>query len=641
MALELIGVNEVNGFKISNNVIIESDIVIFTGRNGSGKTRLLSSIQGRNTQVKIDGQLVEQDRIQLVNNTALKPNFATAYQDASYNTKVTSTLALYEQHKHSFDLPYDQAKARQYEHRGRSDGSLSYAQLHTMVQGIANILQKPASELTSSEFKLHFEDPIGTVLGFQSLSTICNQYIHRKDDNEINECRVKFKGREDLIYYDDEEFESKFGKRPWIVINKILKDTFDGKFRFSEPDETSQTYTYQAQLFENNKTNPINVNALSSGEETLLWLALTLFNSQYYTKDQVKVPELLLLDEPDAFLHPKMVEKMYSVLEAVHREFNTKILLTTHSPTTVALAPDDSIHVVSPTDVISTSKDQGISELLDGITQVSIDPNNRRQVYVESHYDANIFTSIYTELSSKSQIIDPSISLSFVPSGEKTPSELIRQKLRQILDITDATLVEEFVNSINGVGCCSKVYGQVESLVNSGNNTVRGIVDWDLNNKPNEHVSVLASEHAYAIENLAFDPIAVLSLLHLDCDDHFTMSDICGDKVHWQEWLANQQLIQTSIDRYLNKVLGVENAQDVNFSYVSDCVYLGDQRYLELNGHELESKILTAYPQLNRYRKQGKDGAIKEAVVTKGMIKLTGGTFIPKAFEDILSAVQS
>ncbi|MFS1465102.1 hypothetical protein BCU33_003235 [Vibrio lentus] len=105
MALELIGVNEVNGFKISDNVIIESDIAIFTGRNGSGKTRLLSSIQGRNTEVKIDGQLIEHDRIQLVNNTALKPNFAAAYQDASYNTKVTSTLALYEQHKHSFDLP--------------------------------------------------------------------------------------------------------------------------------------------------------------------------------------------------------------------------------------------------------------------------------------------------------------------------------------------------------------------------------------------------------------------------------------------------------------------------------------------------------------------------------------------------------
>lgn len=641
MALELSGINEVNGFKISDKVVIESDIAIFTGRNGSGKTRLLSSIQSRNTQVKIDGQLIEPDRIQLVANTALKPNFAAGYQDASYSTKVTSTLALYEQHKHSFDLPLDQNLARQFERVGRQDQSLSYSQLHIMVQGIASTLGKPASELTSSEFKLHFEDPIGTVLGFQSLSTICNQYIRRKDENEVNTCRVKHMGRNDLIYYEDEEFERKFGKRPWVVINKILDDTFDGKFRFNEPNEKSQTFTYQAQLFEKNKTGPITVSALSSGEETLLWLALTLFNSQYYKKDQVKVPELLLLDEPDAFLHPKMVEKMYSVLQAVHGEFNTKILLTTHSPTTVALAPEGSIHVVSPSNVINTSKDKGISELLDGITKVSIDPNNRRQVYVESHYDANIFTSIYTALLTKSQLIDPSISLSFVPSGDKTPSELIRQKLRQILNISDTALVKEFVESINGVGCCSKVYGQVESLVKSGSSTVRGIVDWDLKNKSNDYVSVLADGHAYAIENLVFDPIAVLALLHLDCDDHYTMNDICGEDVCWQDWLMNQELIQTSIDRYLNKILGDENAKDVDLNYICDVAYSGDKRYLELNGHELESKILGAYPQLNRYRKQGKDGAIKESVVIKGMIKLTGGRFIPQAFENILSAVQN
>ncbi|WP_157937772.1 AAA family ATPase [Vibrio splendidus] len=640
MALELVGVNDVNGFKLSDNVVIENDLIILTGQNGSGKTRLLSSIHGAHTQVKVDGKLIEVDKIQLVNNAALKPNFSGGYQDAAYNAKRTSTLAFYDQHKHIFDLPFDANKARQFDHIGRNDGALNYAQLYTMVKGISTSLNKPASQLTSSEFKLHFEDPIGTILGFQSLSTICNQYIYKKEENEINEYRVTVKGRKEFTYYSDEVFENNFGKKPWLVINQILDDTFNGKFRFSEPDETSQTYTYQAQLFEKDNPKPLAANALSSGEETLLWLALTLFNSQYYTKEQVKVPELLLLDEPDAFLHPKMVEKMYAVLDSVNREFNTKIFLTTHSPTTVALAPTESIYVVSPCNITRTSKDQGISELLDGITQVSIDPNNRRQVYVESHYDANIFTSLYRALLPKSTLIDSSISLSFVSSGDKTPSELIRQKLSQILNINNPDLVEEFVQSINGVGCCSKVYGQVESLVNSGNSTVRGIVDWDLSNQSNEHVSVLASNYAYAIENLAFDPVAVLILLHLDCDDHFTMSDICGEDVYWQDWLDDQHLVQTSIDRYLNKVLKSDNAQDINFNYFSGCTYLGDKRYFELKGHNLESKILAAYPQLKRFRKQNKDGAIKEAVVTKGMIKLTRGKFIPKAFEEVLAAVQ-
>ncbi len=43
-------------------------------------------------------------------------------------------------------------------------------------------------------------------------------------------------------------------------------------------------------------------------------------------------PKLLLIDEPDAHLHPDKQEKLIEALELAAREFNTQAIITTHSP---------------------------------------------------------------------------------------------------------------------------------------------------------------------------------------------------------------------------------------------------------------------------------------------------------------------
>lgn len=142
------------------------------------------------------------------------------------------------------------------------------------------------------------------------------------------------------------------GKTPWGIINDFLNEYGDFQYNITYPDPVdADAYFYgQDQSFwPNLKTDDgeisIPYNELSSGEEVLFALALCLFK----TKSDNVFPKVLLLDEVDRSLHPSMVEKLFQVMENVFIKNGTTVILATHSPTTVALAPDDSVFVVNKT----------------------------------------------------------------------------------------------------------------------------------------------------------------------------------------------------------------------------------------------------------------------------------------------------
>ncbi len=637
MLIKFLGEKIHNGFLLSEAFVHEGDLIVLTGKNGSGKTRLIESIQNQMSIVELDGKKLSNQEIMAVAQSSLNPNFGGAYSDAHYQTKITSSLQLYDQVKKTFDSPLDINVAGG---MGRlPEGSIPYESLYRLCVSIAGYLNKPASELSHEEIKMYFEDHVNSVLGFQNVSGICNNYIKRKKLNRFNRYCAEHEG-DNVIFLSEGEFFSKFGDKPWLLLNQIVKATFNGKFYFTEPDETSESYSYNAELIQKDTGGSVAIGALSSGEKTLLWLALTLFNSQYYDETIVKTPKLLLLDEPDAFLHPQMVIKMYQALSAFAVNFKVQILITTHSPTTVALAPDNSTYVVSENAIVAVTKDEGVAELLDGVTQISISPDNRRQVYVESQYDADVYQAIFSKLIHRSELLDPKISLSFISSGPKMPSQQLRDKAKQILGVSDDGLLDEFVESVNGIGNCAQVIGQVEALEQIGNKTVRGVIDWDLKNSAPHGVFVLAEKYAYSIENIALDPICILLLLHTDKPELFTIEGICGQDVHWMDWLDDCLLLQESVDRFIKKVLGRENNKDEEVEYISGHTLLTDREYLHMKGHALENLVKQKYSALNAFSRSGKDGELKYSVVNKSMINMTKGRFIPSVFEQVLAMVQ-
>lgn len=129
------------------------------------------------------------------------------------------------------------------------------------------------------------------------------------------------------------------GPAPWDVVNESLK-VAGFPYVVSDPENSSFTDYYLLNLVDSTSGLVINPTDLSSGEQVILQLTLWLFSSG---KDGV-FPKLLLLDEPDAHLHPSMTVQFLDVIsEVLVRKHGVRVIMTTHSPSTVALAPDDSV----------------------------------------------------------------------------------------------------------------------------------------------------------------------------------------------------------------------------------------------------------------------------------------------------------
>ena len=159
---------------------------------------------------------------------------------------------------------------------------------------------------------------------------------------------------------------------PWEILNDFLGEYSMFEYTISVPEPvTPETYSYQSsssfipQLSNAINGVTINYDQLSSGEQILFALALCLFKVR---SDNI-FPKLLLLDEIDASLHPTMIENLFRVIEKVFLSKETKVILASHSPTTIALAPDDAIFVVtknSDKKIEKRDKDDALSILTQG-----------------------------------------------------------------------------------------------------------------------------------------------------------------------------------------------------------------------------------------------------------------------------------
>ena len=221
---------------------------------------------------------------------------------------------------------------------------------------------------------------------------------------------------------------------------------------------------------------------LSSGEKLFLYFISAFIK----IKDPInKKPSILLLDEPDATLHPEMIKTFIVLLKTHIREAQVNIIMTTHSPTTVALCEDnDNIFLINNKkidDIVlkKITKEDAVQQLMVGITNVLL-IKNMRQVFTESDYDAKYYKTIFQILKNH-EFLPINSSLNFISSGTEQ----------------------------NGgdTGCCDRVKSLTQQLVKAGNTTVYGIIDWDLKNNdiPESQVYVIGHDSRYTKENYMYD----------------------------------------------------------------------------------------------------------------------------------------
>lgn len=194
---------------------------------------------------------------------------------------------------------------------------------------------------------------------------------------------------------------------PHEVMNDLLKEV-GFPLRVSAPKrriDESEPVRFLSQGVE------VQVEDLSSGERTLIGLVSAL----YAGRSGARLPALFLLDEPDAHLHPSLTAQVLTAIRSVLVErLGVRVLLTTHSPSTVALAPDDAVFVIRDGAVHKTDKWEAVSTLTAGI--VTVGPHTKH-VFVEDIDDA----AFYTAAAAVTEALDPTFPkgrLVFLPANK-------------------------------------------------------------------------------------------------------------------------------------------------------------------------------------------------------------------------------
>ena len=567
--------------------------------------------------------------MQLLSVSELQPGISFGFNRVQHTTNVQSAQRLYRQLKGQF-LPIMEDMISANPHWPRQYPNFVQV-LHITYQA-STLLNKEVNALDEQDIADFFAFGTLSAMGTLNVTETMLAYLLRMEENDYNEFR-NGKYNEEKPHYSPLEFTARFGPPPWETFNTFLRDTLDGRY-YIDPPSTKDIEGYEAKLKRKSDGVAIDPSLLSSGEKVLMWLCLVMYSSN--AGQMTKPPKLLLLDEPDGTLHPQMVQKLHKVLKNIASLFDSAIVFTTHSPTTVALFDSGPILRVSESDLTAVEKGAAIAELLVGLDQVSVHYTKSRTVYVESHRDAELYSELFSQLRRWNKGISEHLSLVFVPAAPKLPERNVRKILNASFKDLDADRVDAFVNALNGQGDCEQVKGAVESLI-AGGIPAFGLIDWDLGNKTKNGIVVLGSGLFYNIENAILNPLSLgLYLLQLYPDklspteyglsNNYDLISIYSAPDRWQ----------SIADAVTIKVIG-QVTHSIECEFVNGYRVMLDTAYVHMNGHELETKVKETYQFLKAFN--GRRTLLND-VVARGFPACQGRT-IPAAFPEALVTIQA
>ncbi len=589
--------------------------VVLTGRNGSGKTHLLEALN----QGSVSSSLVTDHNIDvlLYDWNSIIPKDTGIFYPSQYQTNRSNWFTQIRAHQNqvfpglqqqaiglgvpaehcttirkirSLDVAKleaifsDAAKAKTVHYQlieyikqhGRNIGNQTqgYSGDENWTKLLPKVLdESPDLFFETSESKFFNNKKLlwGEVDPFQQafgrLFSTYRDLIHQNDRLE----RYPPEGKDELKYLDEAAFLESYGEPPWDFVNSIL-EVCNLDFRVDRPP-LHEVSSYEPTLKKVTADVEMRFQDLSSGEKVLMSFALCLYNASDLRQEK-RFPKLLLLDEIDAPLHPSMVVSLLNTIQDVLvNKKGVSVILTTHSPSTVALAPEESLFEMNPSgpSIEKTTRSKALSILTTGVPTLSVSFDGRRQVFVESKTDARIYESLYqsykSHLASERSLIFIEVGKSDESGGEKNSG-------------------------------CAQVERLVNSLVENGNSSVFGLIDWDGQKMPTTRIKVLSHTIRDGIESLIFDPVLIAATvikenivyckgkkLVEEMDVYTSLST--WDVVKWQK----------VADAVQNHIVGDSEAscECLEVKYLNGMSLMIRKDYLHLDDHCLESKLIHAF----------------------------------------------
>jgi len=404
----------------------------------------------------------------------------------------------------------------------------------------------------------------------------------------------------------DERFVRAYGTPPWTNFNKLLT-TFKLPYAVKAPS-LNDYGPIKVKLFKNETGDEVRQENLSSGEKVLLQFAISTFTHDD-GMTHINRPTLLLLDELDAPLHPEMVHRWLSAIQdGLVADQGLTCILTTHSPTTVALAPEAALFEMrnGREGLVKISKQEALNRLTFGVPTLSIDYAGRRQVFTESDTDAAIYEQVYSLIKAELSI---DRELNFLSTG-------MRKK--------DGGEINSGCTIVNNI---------VRSLHEYGNNAVFGIVDWDGEANSTERVKVIGHGVSDGIESILLDPLLVCLLLMKLRRAPSEISDI-------KRFVGATDLspadLQRMVDAVQSLALPDTDSGTTAITYIGGATVNVFTEYLTMDDHDLESAVIAAFPALEGYKKRGR-GELVKAVVNEVLTEHS--MFCPMSLKSVFEEI--
>lgn len=446
---------------------------VILGENGSGKTQLLSAIWNGSVSMTVNGATIP-PRSPVLLSGALSAEVDLSFKYEGAHSAEKTAIQQLQQFKHN----------KRIEQEGPNRMRARTTEPSALLTYASDVFNKRPQDLLEEEVEiiaLQFHSTQGNYdirrpkLAMTSMAYLRQQHLARRAQAtiDIGDGDDSLAGVAGLLR------DQAHNPPPWVLASAVLQP-----FGFTLTGPTISAESAQNDLslsLLDESGNPTDPRYLSGGERCLVALAL----AQYMGRTSRGFPSAMLLDECLAPLHPSIINKAITVLDEVFsQERNIPIVITTHSPTMVALAKEDTLFLAERKDaelhLKKVSSDEAIGHLTTAIPTMRFDPENRRQVFVEAQQDEFVYTRLYQALRNH---LSPEVALEFIPAGRK-----------------------------KGEGSCDTVDYLVKTLTEKGISTARGVIDWDNSRKPesySENVSLFSPNKRYALETAILDPLII------------------------------------------------------------------------------------------------------------------------------------
>lgn len=366
---------------------------IITGINGAGKTQLLEILKGTdnngmtlNVSVEITDEnsmvatlVLPSPKTRSNNISGLLSYFQNTANRLGNLAQWKNNIKGWESHISTWieprlkqDIPPEEKYKLTSEKTGLLENIRSYKQMirdntifayEEELKAISKKISVSVEDLTETDIRRHANPYFNDFSDIEDLE----RYI-KQEHEEFKENLAIAVGKNDFekvkVLAEQE--------KPYQSINRLFKKYGFNYFEMLDPFPELKERNGEIR-FAGKHGEIIDYNALSSGEQMIVkFIALSL--GRNISGHRINT---IVLDEPDAHLHPTMSKMMVEILNELSQPKelgggDIRVIITTHSPSTVAFAPEGSLFILEKDiqnrkHIRETSASEAIEILSDGI----------------------------------------------------------------------------------------------------------------------------------------------------------------------------------------------------------------------------------------------------------------------------------